>query len=165
MNFKENKVSKKVASTIFYIWFMIIPPPQLGSWEKFHKIKPKNKRTPLTNTDAPGQTSTATVNKKISQTPSQDQFKKRKNTKIIKSEKRHAQELILVHGQMVKSTKIKDIPCATIKNHMQTSAIHRREARKNNNTIEKNKEEVEPYKVSSSLSSESRTSADAVYTA
>jgi hypothetical protein len=61
----------------------------------------------------------------ISRAPSQDQLeKKRKNTKIIKSETWHAQELIPVLGQMVKTTDIKDISRATIKSNMQTSAIH-----------------------------------------
>jgi hypothetical protein len=62
---------------------------------------------------------------------------KKKNTRFIKSEKRHAQELIPVCGQMVKTTEIKDIPRAAIKSNLQTSAIHRRKARKNNITIEK----------------------------
>jgi hypothetical protein len=63
--------------------------------------------------------------------------KKRKNMKIIKSEKRHAQKLIPVRGQMVKTRKIKDIPRATKKNNLRTSAIYKRKARKNNITIEK----------------------------
>jgi hypothetical protein len=42
-----------------------------------------------------------------------------------------------VRGQMLKTKKIKDIPCATIKSNLQTSAIHRRKARKNYITIEK----------------------------
>jgi hypothetical protein len=63
--------------------------------------------------------------------------KKGKNTNIIKSEKRHAQEHILVLRQMVKTTGIKNIPRAIIESNLQPSAIHRRKARKNNNTIEK----------------------------
>jgi hypothetical protein len=43
-----------------------------------------------------------------------------------------AQELIPVRGQMVKTTEIKNIPRATIRSNLQTSAIYRRKARKNN---------------------------------
>jgi hypothetical protein len=66
---------------------------------------------------------------------------------------------------MVKTTEIKDTPRADIKSNLQTYAIHRRKARKNNIHNRKNKKEVELYKVSTSLSSESGTSTDAVYTA
>jgi hypothetical protein len=68
---------------------------------------------------------------------------------------------------MVKTTEIKDIPRATIKSNLQTSAIcyPQKKGEKKPHHNRKNKEEVELYKVSTSLSSEYGASAGAVYIA
>jgi hypothetical protein len=45
--------------------------------------------------------------------------------KIKKFKKRNTQDSITIDGQMIKTTKIKDVPCTTIERDQQPSTINR----------------------------------------
>jgi hypothetical protein len=50
---------------------------------------------------------------------------------------RHAQEDIPMHGQVIEPPNIKDVPCATIKIHLQALTIQTGQTRENNITHSK----------------------------